>query len=111
MAQGSYKPIVMFFGMCNSLPTFQQVIMDDMLNGMRGLSRNKHAVHVWKLLERLRKQDLFLKLSKCHFFQKEVEFLWMHVSGEEVRMDYSKVKEILEWHALTHMKSVCSFLG
>jgi len=56
----------------------------------------KHAVHVQRLLERLRIHNLFLKPLKCHFFQKEVEFLGMHISGEGMRIDYSEVKGILE---------------
>src|SRR5438445_5271126 len=45
------------------------------------------------------------------FFQSEVEFLGMVVSGKEIMMSKVKVVAITKWKLPMHVKGVCSFLG
>src|SRR5438309_549557 len=90
---GSYEPVVMFFGMCNSPSTFQQMMndvfsddmhegflviyMDDLLIFTRDMSCGDHAELVKRILRKLRENDLFMTPSKCMFFAKSMDFLGM----------------------------------
>lgn len=79
--------MVMFFGMCNSLGTFQQIMndiftehqinfliiyMDELLVCMKGLPKSKHATCVIKVLQKLQEYDLFLKVLQYTFFKEQV---------------------------------------
>src|SRR5437660_2828468 len=95
---GSYEPVVMFFGMCNSLSTFQWMMndifsdemhegflviyMNDLMIFTCNMSKAEHAKLVKQILQKLRENDLFVKPSKCIFFAKEVDFLGMTVFHE-----------------------------
>jgi hypothetical protein len=54
---------------------------------------------------------LYTKFSKCKFWIKEVPFLGHVVSPEEITVDSSKVKEVLEWKPPTTVPEVRNFLG
>ena len=78
----------MFFGLCNSLATFQAMMnkilkdyidqgwiviyMDDMLIFSKDL--DTHWKQTLSILKRLEKQDLYLKAEKCKFDCQEVDF-------------------------------------
>ena len=49
------------------------------------------------MLETLRNEQLYAKMSKCEFWLKEVSFLGHIVSKERIRMDPRKIEMILEW--------------
>ena len=121
---GSFKPLVMFFGLCNSLRTFQVMIndiftdmedvyvvyIDDLMIFMKSNSKKEHNKVVLKVLCCLEENDLFIKPKKCTFYAKEAEFLGMIVGKDSVCMDDSKVMAILEWPELKNIKGVQSFL-
>jgi hypothetical protein len=87
-----FQPNVMFFGLTNSPATFQWfmdqifhslknkypdeifIYMDDILIAI-GDDLARHRQIVQEVLEVLRKESLFLKLSKCKFEQKKAEYL------------------------------------
>lgn len=87
--RGLYKPTVMFFGLCNSPTTFQNVMndifsdlvaegkvtvyMDDILIFSADLEEHRQVVR--EVLKRLEANDMYLKPSKCMFEQSEVEYL------------------------------------
>jgi len=56
----------------------------------------EHVNHVFKVLECLNERDLRLKLKKCEFHQKEVDFLEFVVKRHEVRMNLEKLQAIKE---------------
>jgi hypothetical protein len=56
----------------------------------------EHVSHVFKVLECLNRRNLHLKLKKCEFHQKEVDFLRFVVERHEVRMDSKKLRAIKE---------------
>ena len=79
MPEGSFEPMVMFFGLTNSLTMFQ-TMMNDLLrdlvveekvavfidNMMIAMETKKgHDEIVKELLRRLEENDLFVKLKKC----------------------------------------------
>ena len=102
---GLYKPTVMFFGQCNSPPTFQAfmdstfrdmiaegwliIYMDNILVAME----TKEECQKWtkRVLKRMQEEDLHLKLAKCAFDQMEVEYLGLVVKNGKVHMDPTKL--------------------
>ena len=63
------------------------------------------------MLETLRKERLYEKLSKCEFWLREVSFLRHIVSKEGIKVDPKKVEVIIEWKPLRNFIEVRSFLG
>ena len=97
--------MVMFFRLCNSPATFQQMMdaifwdeiheawviiyMDDIFIFMRELIIN--IWHTWRILQKLRDNDLFVKPEKCVFWQNKVEYLGMIIKENKISMDPVKL--------------------
>jgi hypothetical protein len=125
-SKGLFKLMVMFFGLMNSLATFQtmmddifheeiaqgwlQVYMDDIIIVTENDDR-LHEAKVQHFLQKLQRHNLFLKPEKCHFHQAEVDYLGVIIGQGSVRMDPVKVQGIIDWPAPTSVKDVHSFLG
>ena len=92
-----YEFLVMPFGLTNAPTTFMDlmnrvfqpyvdqfivVFIDDIL--VYSKDRGSHDTHLWVVLETLRKEQLFAKLSKCEFWLNEVSFLGHIVSKEGI---------------------------
>jgi hypothetical protein len=56
----------------------------------------EHVNHVFKVLKCLNKRNLHLKLKKCEFHQKEVDFLEFVVRRHEVHMNLEKLQAVKE---------------
>ena len=67
--------------------------------------------HIKHVLQWLKENDLFLKLEKCKFVAKEVEFLGMIVKEGKIMMDPVKLAGISKWPEPKTVKQVRSFLG
>ena len=103
--RGLFEPRVMYFGMTNSLATFQAlmnsvfadliakgqvaVYMDDILIYSQNIK--EHCLVVREVLKRLEHYDLYLKPEKCEFEQQSIEYLGMIICPGEVQMDPGKV--------------------
>jgi hypothetical protein len=123
--RGSFEPVVMYVGLCNSPATFQTMMneifsdmadimviyIDDLMIDTKTDDLQEHQRLVKKVLKRLEEHDLFAKPEKCTFGVKEVEFLGMIVSREGIKMGDSKVKAIREWPTPKTVRGVRSFLG
>jgi len=85
---GSYKPIVMFFGMTNSPATFQGImneILRDMINEGKvvafiddvlvGAETEEGHDEIVEVLKRLEENDLYVKPEKCAWKVQKVNFL------------------------------------
>ena len=125
MHKGSFEPLVMYFGLCNSPATFQKM-MNEIFHNMSDVcivyindlmiftstdNQEEHDRIVLEVLRRLRDNDLFVKPEKCRFRVTEVDFLEMIVSRDGIKMDPEKVNDILKWPEPTNVKQVCAFLG
>ena len=124
--QGLFEPMVMFFRLTNSPTTFQMmmnaifaeeiaegwliVYMDDILVATKD-DQEFHDQCVHRMLEKLKKHDLYLKPEKCIFNQKRIEFLGVILEGRTVQMDPAKVKGIADWPPPRNVTDICSFLG
>ena len=77
------------------LDKFVVVFIDDILVYSR--IEAKHAEYLRLVLQILREQKLYAKLSKCEFWMKEVKFLGHIVSQEGIFVDPSKVEVVVNW--------------
>ena len=64
-----------------------------------------------ELIRRLEENDLYVKLEKCKWKIKEVEFLGVVIGPERMKMEEGKVKGVTEWPAPKYVKDVQKFLG
>ena len=64
-----------------------------------------------RVLDRLKEYSLYIKLSKCKFFTREVDFLGYRVGVDGVSMDPSRVSAIQEWPVLKSFRDIQVFLG
>ncbi len=59
----------------------------------------------------MREKQLYVKLSKCEFWLKEISFLGHVVSVEGIKVDPSKIEAILNWKPPRNITEIHSFLG
>ncbi|KAF8748433.1 Chromo (CHRromatin Organization MOdifier) domain [Rhizoctonia solani] len=57
----------------------------------------KHPEHVREVLSRLMKNQLFCKLSKCHFHVTTVDYLGIVISLAGFSMDQKKIEAVTSW--------------
>ena len=85
------------------------VFLDDILVYSR--NEEEHDKHLRIVLQVLRENHLFTKLSKCEFWLKEVTFLGHVISSKGVQVDQNKISSILNWNVPKNVTEVRSFLG
>ena len=85
------------------------MFIDDIL--VYSKDQKDHDTYLRVVLETLRKEHLYAKMSKCEFWLREVSFLGHIVSKEGIRVDPSKIKVILEWKPPRNVTEVHRFLG
>jgi len=107
--EGSFKPMVMFFGLTNSPATFQAMMnellrdlintgkvvafINDMIVGTE--TEEGHDELVAEVIRRLEENDLYVKLEKCEWKVREVGFLRVVIGPEGIKMENEKVKGVL----------------
>ena len=121
---GHYEFLVLPFGLTNAPATFMQlmqsifaphldsfviVFLDDIL--IYSKTKAEHEQHLRVVLELLRENQLYAKLSKCEFMKQEIQFLGHVVSQAGISCDADKVKAIQEWPTPTSITTLRSFLG
>ncbi|ESK80714.1 reverse transcriptase-rnase h-integrase [Moniliophthora roreri MCA 2997] len=125
MNRGLFKPMVMFFGLSNSPAMFQAfmndilsnfidkgwcvVYMDDIL--LFSNNQSEHQEQTERLMQRIRKHDLYFKPEKCKFDVTEVVFLGIVIRPGFVAMDPVKLAGIAKWEPPKMVKGVQAFLG
>jgi len=100
----------MFFGLTNLLATFQ-VMMNDILRDLintgevaafmddvlvRTEKEEKHDKIVEEVLRRMEKNNLYIKLEKCVWKVREIDFLGLVMGSEGIKMQKEKVARVLE---------------
>ena len=91
------------------LDQFVVVFIDDIL--VYSKDAKEHENHLRIVLQTLRENQLFAKLSKCDFWLKEVSFLGHIISAEGIRVDPVKIEAIVNWKPPRNLTEVRSFLG
>ncbi|KAF8749013.1 hypothetical protein RHS01_10345 [Rhizoctonia solani] len=100
---GLFEYLVMPFGLTNAPAAFQHFMND--------LRPKKHPEHVREVLSRLMKNQLFCKLSKCHFHVTTVDYLGIVISPAGFSMDQKKIEAVTSWPQPKTVKQVQAFLG
>ena len=77
------------------LDQFVVIFIDDIMVYSKDAQEHEHYLRI--VLQILRKNQLFAKLSKRDFWLKEVSFLSHIVSAEGIRVDPVKIEVVLNW--------------
>ena len=115
----------MFFGLCNSPTTFQNMMNDILaeeinerwvlvyIDNILIFSDNKPTLrkNTLHVLKKLKDNNLYCNLDKCAFEVDEVNYLGMIILENQIKMDLMKLAGIQDWPTPTTVKQVRSFLG
>ena len=115
----------MFFGLINSLATFQAMInnilrdlintgevatfMDNVLVGTE--EEKRHNKIVKEVLRRMEENDLYIKPEKYVWKVREIDFLGLVMESGGIKMQEKKVVGVLEWPRSKTVKEIQKFLG
>ena len=106
---GSFKSIVMFFGITNLPATFQAMIneiLKDMINEGKVVAfvdnilvgtktEERYNEIVKEVLRRLEKNDLYVKPEKCVWKVQKIRFLEVVIGPNGIEMKKEKVDGVL----------------
>ena len=124
ISEGSFKLMVMFFGLTNSPVTFQ-IMMNKLLRDLINIekvvvfidnviieteSEERYDKLVAEVIKRLEENDLYMKLEKYKWKVREVEFLEVVIGKDRIKMEEKKVKDILDQLTPKCIKDVQKFL-
>ena len=114
----------MFFGLINSLATFQAMInnilrdlintgevatfMDNVLVGTE--EEKRHNKIVKEVLRRMEENDLYIKPEKYVWKVREIDFLGLVMESGGIKMQEKKVVGVLEWPRSKTVKEIQKFL-
>jgi hypothetical protein len=121
---GQFEWVVMPFGLSNCpamlqrtmnaifkpyLDSFVMIYMDDVM--VFSKNPDEHLMHLKLVLQTLKEHQFYIRLSKCTFGKRELEFLGHLLSGTGIKPSPSKVKVIAEWQRPKDLKELRIFLG
>ncbi|WVZ51471.1 LOW QUALITY PROTEIN: hypothetical protein U9M48_002616 [Paspalum notatum var. saurae] len=91
------------------LDKFVVVFIDDIL--VFSTNEEEHEKHLRMVLQKLRENQLYAKLSKCEFWLLEVSFLGHIISKGGISVDPCIIKVVQDWVAPQNVSEIRSFLG
>jgi len=121
---GLYEFKVLSFGLTNAPAVFSHMMtkmfqpyigkfvliyLDDIL--IYSKTEEEHYEHLRLVFQLLRKHQLYLKMSKCHFLKPEVTYLGHVISTEGIKPDPAKTSAVHGWPEPKTLKQLRSFLG
>jgi hypothetical protein len=121
---GHFEFLVTPFGLTNAPATFQAlmnkvlaevlrkyalVFFDDIIIYSKSLE--EHKVHLAHVLQLLKQNNLFAKMSKCEFAKDKVEYLGHIISVEGVATHPLKIEAMLSWPVPKNVTQLRGFLG
>ena len=118
--EGLFEPTVMFFGLTNSLATFQMmmntIFQKEVGEGWLSVYMDNIAIHTAKhphkteeqhttchreyihwMLDKLEEHDLYLKPKKCQFEKDEIKYLRVIIGKGHLQMSPKKLQGIADW--------------
>jgi hypothetical protein len=120
---GHYEFTVVPFGLTNApvvfmclmngvfrdyLDKFVIVFLDDIL--VYSKIEEEHEQHLRMVLQVLREHQLYAKLRKCSFCQRQIHYLGHIISKEGIVVDPEKVEAIQEWSVPRNVAEARSFM-
>ena len=119
---GKFKFNRVPFGLAQAPAYFQRLInevltdcnfamgyLDDII--IFSKTEEEHLQHLEEIFERLRKAGLKLKLQKCSFFKKHIQYLGHLISDEGIQPLPEKLESIAKMPVPQNAKQVKQFLG
>ena len=119
---GKYEYIRVPFGLAQVPAYFQELMtavlkdfdfaiayLDDIIIFSR--TAEEHLSHIKQVFEKLQAAKLSMKLSRCHFFTKEIQYLGHILSTKGIRPLPLMTQVIQNMHPPKTLKQVCAFLG
>jgi hypothetical protein len=88
---------------------FIMVLINDILVYSR--NEEEHKEHLCLILKKFRDHRLYVMLSKCEFWLKQVAFLGHVKSKGGISIDPSKIQDVLSWNMPANVGDIQSFLG
>jgi hypothetical protein len=74
-------------------------------------SEQEHEHHLRMVFQVLRQHQLYAKLRKCSFYQKQNHYLGHIISKDGIAMDPENIEAIREWSAPKNVTEVRSFIS
>nr|GEU74799.1 putative reverse transcriptase domain-containing protein [Tanacetum cinerariifolium] len=99
---GHYEFQVMPFGLTNAPAVFMELINRD---------EKEHEEHLKTILELLKEEKLYAKLSKYEFWISKVQFLIHVFDSRGIHVDPAKIESIKDWASPKTPTEICQFLG
>nr|GEW83850.1 retrotransposon protein, putative, Ty3-gypsy subclass [Tanacetum cinerariifolium] len=121
---GHYEFQVLPFGLTNApavfmdlmnqvckpyLDKFMIVFIDDIL--IYSKDEKEHEEHLKAILELLKKEELYAKISKCEFWIPKVQFLGYVVDSQGIHVDPTKIESVKDWESPKSPTEIRQFLG
>ena len=73
-------------------------------------TEEEHGEKLRIVFQTLREHHLYAKLSKCDFYQKNIQYLGHIISEDGIEVDPEKIKEIVEWPRPRNVVEIQSFM-
>ena len=119
---GKYEYVKVPFGLAQAPAYFQELmtgVLKDLPFAMAYLddiiiyssTPEGHLEHIKTVFEKLCHAKLSMKLSKCHFFTKEIQYLGHILGMEGIKPVPAKTEAIRAMHTPVNPKQVHTFLG
>ena len=74
-------------------------------------SYEEHVEHLRLVIQLLQQDQWQVKMSKCHFAQRQLRYLGHVISEDGVATDPDKINAVLQWPVPQSVKALRSFLG
>ncbi|GKA28014.1 putative reverse transcriptase domain-containing protein [Tanacetum coccineum] len=74
-------------------------------------NKEKHEEHLKLILELLKKEELYVKFSKCEFWIPKVQFLGHVIDSKGIHVDPAKIESIKDWATPKTPTEIRQFLG
>ncbi|XP_016729366.1 uncharacterized protein [Gossypium hirsutum] len=100
-----------FFEKLLGLHSNQEVEFRIELLPSTALTEDEHDEQLRVVLQILRGKQLYVKLSKCELWLRDVTFLGHMFSAEGIRVDLKKIEIALDWKQTKNVSEIHSFLG
>ena len=124
MITGTYVSHIMQQGDCNAPAMFQRlmtsifrdvigkfmhVYLDDIF--IYSNTPEEHEAHLCIVFERLRKNQLYLKWSKCELYAERIDCLGHIIDKNGIHADTDKLHRIWEWRTPRNYNDIQRFVG